>query len=423
MLKYTALLVSVSLASLMLACSSDDGDDGSGVGASASAGTGPVVNLTGGANGIGNSDGGTRPLTDEQITQIQMGACAGWRTEGEPLPAVLMLVVDVSGSMNESPDSNGNDQNCGPDPQCESKWEITRDALSDAIGTLPASSSVGVLYYPNGDSPENDTPTDVDACVNVDEMVPIGLLGPDGSMHRDDVLQSLDDANTGNYTPTHDAYTYGFENALRPYATSSPKFMLLITDGAPTMSLGCVRGAETQDMPTAPIIATVAAAAAEGIKTFIIGSPGSEQSAEMGGGDMRPWLSEAAMQGGTAIPGCSNAGPNYCHMDMTQSADFAAALREGLGSVAQQIATCTYAIPTPSNGMVIDTGAVNLIVHSSTGSVLVLPDGQGGCTEGWTFNTDGSVQLCDATCAAVQADASARVELLFGCAPGDIPVQ
>jgi hypothetical protein len=383
------------------------------------------VNITGGTNGLGNQDGGTRPLTDDQVTQIQMGACAGWRTEGEPLPAVLMLVVDVSGSMNEAPDGDTMDQGCGQDPNCDSKWEITREALRDALGRLPASSSVGVLYYPNQNVPNNEQPTDVDECVNTNEMVEIDLLGPAGSMHRDDVDQSLDDANTGSFTPTHDAYTYGLEAGLVPYQTTSPKYMLLITDGAPTASLGCVKpGGDTQDMPTAPIVASVTAAAAQGIKTFVIGSPGSEQSAEaMNGGDMRPWLSEAAMQGGTAIPGCSNAGPNFCHMDMTQSTDFAQALRDGLGSVAQQIATCTYSIPAPPSGMAIDQTAVNLIVHTSSGSTLILPDGQGGCSEGWTYDMDGNVALCEATCAAVQADATARVELLFGCASGDIPVQ
>jgi hypothetical protein len=233
-----------------------------------------------------------------------------------------MLVVDVSGSMNESPTESGGNQDCGPDPQCESKWEITRDALADAIDGLPASSSVGVLYYPNQNVPNNENPTDVDECVNTDALVPIGLLGNANSPQRQDISDSLNDADTGSFTPTHDAYTYGLENGLMPYQTSSPKYMLLITDGAPTASLGCVKpeGA-TQDMPTAPIIATVTEAAAQGIKTFVIGSPGSERSAEtMNGGDMRPWLSEAAMQGQTAIPGCSNAGPNFCHMDVKASA-------------------------------------------------------------------------------------------------------
>ena len=407
MLKYIALVLSVSMASTMFACSSDDGDD-DGDGAAASGGGGPgPVNVSGGSSGIGDQNGGTRPLTQDQIDQIEDGACAGWSTEGEPLPAVLMLVVDVSGSMEEDAPGGGND----------SKWEVTRDALSAAIDDLPDSASVGVLYYPNGNTPVNDSPDDASACIAVDEMVGINLLG---QAHRADLQQSLNDANTGNYTPTHDAYNYAYENGLAPYSSTAPKFMLLITDGAPTMSFGCVRGEQTEDMPTQPIIDNIASAAAQGIKTFIIGSPGSEESSESNT-DMRPWLSQAAVAGGMANPGCSPNGPDFCHMDMTQEPDFAAALAQGLGSVASQIATCTYAIPAAPPGQAIDQGAVNLIVHSSSGAVLVLPDGQGDCSEGWRYD-NGNVQLCEATCAAVQADATARVELLFGCAAGDIPV-
>jgi hypothetical protein len=72
--------------------------------------------------------------------------------------------------------------------------------------------------------------------------------------------------------------------------------------------------------------------------------------------------------------------------------------------------------------MTIDQGQVNLIIHSSSGSILILPDGQGDCSEGWTYDADGNVQLCQTTCAAVQADATARVELLFGCASGDVDI-
>ena len=56
-----------------------------------------------------------------------------------------------------------------------------------------------------------------------------------------------------------------------------------------------------------------------------------------------------------------------------------------------------------------------------SGDTLVLPDGQGTCSEGWSFDASGNVVLCPATCDKVKADATATVELLFGCASGDIP--
>ncbi len=141
-----------------------------------------------------------------------------------------------------------------------------------------------------------------------------------------------------------------------------------------------------------------------------------------GGSDMRPWLSKAAMAGGTATAGCTEEGPNFCHMDMTQEPDFGAALREGLGAIAGQINSCTYAIPAPPAGQTIDLTQVNLMVTSSGGTELILPDNQGDCSEGWQLNDESQIVLCDATCKRVQENLSARVELLFGCASGEIPV-
>jgi hypothetical protein len=108
-------------------------------------------------------------------------------------------------------------------------------------------------------------------------------------------------------------------------------------------------------------------------------------------------------------------------MDMTQAPDFSAALAAGLSSVATQIASCIYTVPEPPAGKTIDPAAINLIVHAESGDTLVLPDGQGTCSEGWAFDKDGNVVLCPTTCDKVKADTSARVELLFGCGSGDIP--
>jgi hypothetical protein len=104
--------------------------------------------------------------------------------------------------------------------------------------------------------------------------------------------------------------------------------MLLITDGAPTMRETCIAPLDgVKDMPTDVIIEDIAAAFDEGILTFLIGSPGSEQSSQSDTADMRPWLSRAAKAGGTAAEGCDSEGPNFCHMDMTVQPDFAVALR------------------------------------------------------------------------------------------------
>lgn len=410
------LLVVAAVSSSLLACGSDSGDD-DGAGAKGSGGTTGGVVLGGGTSSIGsvngNLDGGTEPLTPEDVENIENAACTGWTAEGENLPAVLQLVVDVSGSMDDpAPGSN------------QSKWQVTRAALREAIDTLPASVSAGVLYYPNRDTGSGTTMRNVNACVEVDEMVPIAILGNDGSRQRDALQSSLDDANTDSYTPTHDAYRYALTESLSPFQAQANKFMLLITDGAPTMSLGCIGGrtggmmgggGTVMDAPTEPIVAEIAGAFASGIRTFLIGSPGSEESSQ-GDEDMRPWLSRAAQQGGTAKAGCQVDGPNFCHLDMTQEPDFGQALVEGLATVVGQIIdTCTFAVPPAPDGQTVDPNRTTLIVQSSSGASLVKQDNKGDCGDGWRFNAAGQVELCPATCDRIKADSSASVQLMFGC--------
>ena len=84
----------------------------------------------GGNSGASGAGGGS-------VGELRDAACAGWASEPELLPAVLMLVVDVSGSMESQAPGGGG-----------SKWAITRDALSEAMNALPASTAVGIIYYP-----------------------------------------------------------------------------------------------------------------------------------------------------------------------------------------------------------------------------------------------------------------------------------
>jgi hypothetical protein len=170
------------------------------------------------------------------------------------------------------------------------------------------------------------------------------------------------------------------------------------------------------------VVDEIAGASELGIRTFVIGAPGSEQGYETGE-DYRPWLSRAAVVGGTAPSGCDEDGPDYCHMDMTEAPDFSAALNEGLAQIAGQLNSCTYVVPPPPSGQEIDMSQVNLIVSFGSGSSeLVLRDDNGDCSEGWQLDADQQIILCGATCERVQNDMQAHVELLFGCASGEVPI-
>lgn len=396
------------------ACGDKSDDDDSGIpGNGGSANTaGSLSLITSGTTGSGattgnpaTQDGGVLELSENEADALTGAACAGWSAEPETQPAVLQLVVDTSLSMNETPNGRGG-------RNAPTKWDITRDALKEVLGALPEELAIGLFFYPNMPTEGSNTPRPLDACVNVDEGIAVAPLT---AQHRARLIDAIDDQEPDGWTPTHGAYLHSLESSLLPATYPGQKYLLLITDGLPTLTLECtgdVNSGSPDPVDADPIIAEVGEARGEGVRTFLIGSPGSE------GG--RQWMSEAAIQGATARAGCRINGAPYCHMDMTTAPDFGAALRAGLNQVTGEI-SCTYDIPEPPMGQSIDPALVNLIVTTSSGaSQLVLPDSMGDCSEGWRLSGS-QVVLCDGTCSRVQAD-GASLQLLFGCESGSVPV-
>jgi von Willebrand factor type A domain len=370
-------------------------------------------------------NGGRDDLTEDQVDQILGSECTGWSLEGEPLPATIQLVVDTSGSMSKSP----------PGDDTRSKWDITREALEEAVSGLPPSVHLGLVLYPNKNVTSNGAvPGDVNACVKTESHVPIAQLGKDKSSQRTAFEEALDSASIESYTATYDAYSYALNEVLLPYEGPN-KLILLLTDGAPTIGQGCTwpdeedvvtgelwDGAGSHDAETDPIIDMIGDAYAGGIRTFLIGAPGSEESVESGT-DKRPWLSEAALEGGSAPPGCTIEGPNYCHFDMTEDLDFSAALAGALQNISGQVIDeCTFVVPEPPDGVEIEISSTQVVIEWGDGtSSLIGLDTEGDCTDGWQYDEDeNTIVLCGETCADVKADARSRLFLSFGCTKSDV---
>lgn len=403
---------------------------------------------SGGSEGEGSGgqpsvqDGGHVPLTAEQVTAIEMAECADVSGEADKLPAALQFVVDVSGSMGfDGPTTNG-----------VPKWDIVLPALLSSLDSVEDHFAVGLQLFPTADVMGGGGPMfpppgsggasgtggatggatfePSDYCADASGRVDIAEMGMAGSAHRMLLENTLSMARLPIGTPTHDGYVNALEESLKPYPSTGNKFMILMTDGQPTQEVGCGPGVN-EGVDPAPIIAAVAAAYAEGISTFIIGSPGTEgvadgETAQPGESatDTRPWLSEAAMVGGTGPEGCSNQGPNFCHLDMTQAPDFGTALSEALAQIAEKVeATCSFQVP-PVEGEEIDPARTNVMIKWSDGSSdLVLNDNVGDCTQGWTWGAAGEIQLCAETCAGIEADPDAIVAVSLGCTPDEIIVK
>lgn len=400
----TLVLSALLTAGLVVACGGDGGsevDKGNGTG---KPGTG--TNEQPGLDGL---DGSTDPNGDgiDDTTEITPDSACGMGTTGAAaIPAVVQLVVDTSGSMNWVPGSDN-----APRRNQQSKWDITRTALKDAVAQLPSSVAVGLSFYPNTGS---NNP-----CIDNEIALPIALLGDTGSMQRAQFNRAVDRQQCDGGTPTHAAFLFGAETVAAS-TIEGRKFVLLITDGVPTRRLDC-SGDGRNAVESDPLIAAAEAAYKEGTSTFVIGSPGSEEA--------RGDLSRIASVGGTATAGCSDDGPNYCHLDMTTATDFGAALAEGLAAVAGRIAGCEYTIPPAADGQNLDLTHVNVIYTKGDGTEQTLPhDASGDCTSGWVYQDDNGmivpanynpaptkIVLCGNACDAVKTDPGAKIDLLLGC--------
>lgn len=343
-------------------------------------------------NPTGNGSGGG--INSGEIVMVTPGSeCAKGSAAADAIPAVVEMVIDVSGSMNWAPGTER-----APRNGADSKWDITSTALKGAVAKLPANIAVGIDFYHG-------------KCIN-NQQLDIGLLGPANSAQRRRFNTAVDAVEPDGGTPTHAAYELGVKT-VSASKLEGRKFVLLITDGIPTYTLQCM-GDGKMPVDNQPLIDAVDVAfkGAANVNTFVIGSPGSE--------DARSDLSKMATNGGTAKMPCSDDGkPAYCHLDMTTATDFAKALSEGLADVAGQIGTCEYKVPDAPTGMDINPKEVNVLyTHADGTQTSILKDDLGTCMSGWQYDNDTAptkITLCGSDCDKVKADQSAKIDVIFGC--------
>src|SRR6187399_678299 len=307
---------SAGRASVALGGGGSGGSGGSG-GASISGGSPGVIVEFGGQSGeeAGGASGaaGASDLGRDD-------ACALATTTVEAVPPLLELVVDTSGSMDWPPGWAP----LTPDdskPPGATKWEITREALRSAIAALDGDIAVGTIFYPDTTSDDPDS-----LCLREEVAVPLDWLGSASSKQRDLFDNALDAVVVNGATPTEGAYRFGLEQ-LKKTDLAGNRFLLLLTDGTPTCTIDCECTEGNVAVDSEPLLGATGDALDDEIRTFVIGSPGSE--------DTRAVLSAIARNGGTATPNCSDDGPDYCHFDMTTETDLAGGLTRALEAVAR----------------------------------------------------------------------------------------
>jgi len=355
------------------------------------------------------------PLTPALRNQLMDSGCSAWYGEGQNTVTALELIVDVSSSMGIAAANTGS----------LSKWQVARSALQDVVDHLPQSTQLGVLFFPNCATAKNTTESlDASSCVNVSASIPIGALGKTGSALRQLIADRFTAATPQGGTPTEDAIGFALSNSVVPAITSqtgTQTYMILLTDGQPTISGGCRgQGDESTAVDYQPIIDLISQAwSAYGVRTFVIGAPGSERDVASGS-DVRYWLSHAASAGHTPITSdCSDTGlPNFCHYDMSQVPDFTASFERALQTITGLVLSCSFALPALAAGDTMDPNALNVVygANDAQNQELLIARTDASCTgDGWYLDSTNSVVLCPKACATIQQNPNAELHIIGGC--------
>lgn len=374
------LIAAAALASCVGGAAVGCGDTGSGseflgqdAGSGAGSGTGEGGNLIGDDGGLG--DGAIDPDA----------ACATGSEKASLQPVAMLVMFDRSGSMNQ-----------------DNKWPAASSAMT-AFFQDPGTAGLkaALRFFPH-DSPVsgcNNTDCNVNACTT--PLVDIGLLTADpapADAQEQALVQAIaasaPGGGQGQGTPMYAALA-GAETWASSYHAAHPDektVVVLVTDGQPN---GC-------DENIANIAALAAQALGVGILTYAVGLQGSSQQQ----------MDQIAAAGGT--------GTGFFIGNGNAQADLLAALQ----AIQGKSVSCSFAMPQSSDpNKPIDPSKVNVNYTPGGGQQTTLGQvadaASCGPAGGWYYDNAANpttITLCPATCAAVQADPNADIEILIGCA-------
>jgi hypothetical protein len=391
--------------------SSGGGSSGQGTGASTSGGT---SSSSGGTNG--QPTGGSSGVSGAAPTGGSGGSCVDVSASATPRPAVLEFQIDTTNSMTRTTTTTGG----------ATKWVATQNALKAALPSLPQEWLVGISFF---NKPAN-------VCYTGTQAVDIAPL----SQNLNAIISAINgitlDPNTSTWTPTFKAWQFAYDYlttqwpARAQYARND-KYIIFLTDGIPTVErTGCTVGTSCPNACVSQdeydyAVNTIAATGVTQARSYFIGVPGSEEQ-QGAPYDPRVMLSRLAIAGGTAPAGCTEqtaAAGNYCHIDLTGNANFATALAQAIQAIAQQVISCTYKVPPPPDGRIIDPLKIAITYTTGGGQARDLRRAtDSSCTDGQWYvsavdasGTPTDLALCADSCDTVSGDSGASVLVTFAC--------
>lgn len=391
------LLAAITLVLAAFGCS-DSSDGRKDAGADADGGADG-----GGSGGDGDSAGDGDSGGDGDAINFGDGGpvgCGKTPFASNAIPVQLMLVVDASGSMDQPTVADAN----------VTSWQALSNALDSALSGVQAEVDMGLQLYP-ADGTQCDVPGDNGADVAI----------ADGTTAHPSIVSTMNARTPAGGTPTAAAlararryFTQGAGMAL-----TGDRVVLLATDGGPNCNanITCTADTCTSNLTKQPncdvdmgmgnccdegihpdlalsclddsaTIAEVEALAAAGIRTLVVGIPGSEA--------FRDILEAMAVAGGGS--------DGYFEVDAAQNVSQLTALLRGITE--GLITSCKLRLAS----LPPDLDNINVEIDGET----IRQTGD----DGWELDRDTSpptVIIKGATCAALEADGAKTVDIIYGC--------
>jgi hypothetical protein len=393
----------------------DEFDETNGVGQggdAAAGGSGARSGASSGGRGGTLSLGGTGGTGQGASSGMggEGGGCGQTDLAAQPPPVSILLVVDKSSSMTGTPSGFSED-----------KWTALGAALGEALDAADDGVAFGLDFYPFGDDRDPMAPVEMcDMPSSADILVPIGP----GASTVPSITDALSDYQPAGGTPTAAALARALEYFTNGDGASieGERYVLLATDGGPNCNpdLECDIDACTLNMdglncggqnccdamldPQGPAscldedeaVAEVAALADAGVKTFVVGIPGTAAYGDT--------LDAMAVAGQRENP---NAPPSYYRVDATGGT---AGLAEVLTSITRGvIKSCRLQLTSTPEDPDYE-GLLNVEIDGE--NVPQMGD------DGWEVDRSTSpptIVLKGATCEAMETRGAEQVTITYGC--------
>jgi hypothetical protein len=410
---------------LGVSCSEDEKGDEEGTGGAGPDGTGGMgaIILDGGDEANGQE---TTPC--ENIEGID-AACEFVAQEAQQLLVNMLLVVDKSGSMAETPPS-----------YATSKWEAMKQALSAALTEVQNAMSFGLEFFPTTATPGNPIPAECagppDRCCEMPGDLTMNVdVGP-GTTTVPLIINALSTEYPTGGTPTATALqrAYAYFTAGPGAALEGGKYVLLATDGGPNCNSGlsCTIETCTLNLDNAPgcpslevnpsaisccgnrpegclddaqAAAAIGQLASIGVGTIVVGIPGAEIYREV--------LNSMAVQ--SSFQRENSDIPYY----LVSAEGGVAELTQTFTDITTELVT-DCEVPLDVDQANYNPNEVNVAVDC-----VVIPRGEAG-DEGdrWFFdNPDNptSIIIDGDICDTIQTQGVGRIDVVLGCPTRWVP--